>query len=755
MSSAFPSEAQWITSSPLGGPRTCPPAVYYRRDFHAEPGPATLQITALGVIDVSLNGTIVSDDVFVPGWTEYRRRVQSRSYEIGHLLQPGVNTIGVILGSGWFSGHVAERDRQLYGEMPALLLAITSPSATLVATDTSWRTSIGPILENDLIMGESYDARRELGPWSSPGYNDHAWTPALPFPAPAIEIVPALAPPVRRMEIRPGSPLPRPEPFPWLINRQVFDFGQNLVGRVRFRVRGPRGCHIRIRHAEMLKPDGTLYTENLRSARATDHYTLRGGDVEEWEPRFTFHGFRYAELAWWGEADILGADAVVLHNDCPRTGYFSCSHPLLNQLAENTLWSQKGNFLEVPTDCPQRDERLGWTGDAQAFARTACFFMDVETFFRKWLLDMRDSQGPAGAVPPICPNTGSFGLNEDGGPAWADAAFIVPWTVYQTYGDPAVLAEHYPCMTGYLDFLAQNKVKDGIRPHPDLDSWGGFGDWLALDGSGRTEGGTAKDLIGTAFYAHALDLTARSAEVLGKSPEAARFRALRAEVAAAFARRFLTPDGLVAGGTQTGYVLALHFQLVPDSVRANAARELVRLIERNGWRIGTGFVGTPYILHVLEATGHLDVAYRLLEQEAFPSWLFPVKNGATTIWERWNGWTPEAGFGDPSMNSFNHYAYGCVCDWMVSTVAGLEPAEPGFRSILFKPRPGGSLRSARAELKTRAGHVAIDWNLDGDSLQLQLDVPPGARAILHSPSQFGGGRQEISPGHHSIRLNPA
>ncbi len=587
-----------------------------------------------------------------------------------------------------------------------------------------------------------------MGAWSSPGFDDSAWQPVVLAPDPKIVIERSPGPPVRRHEILPGQLLEastRP-------TSRIFDFKQNFTGRVRLTVQGAAGTRLALRHAEILEGDA-LYTANLRGARATDFYTLKGGGVETWEPRFTFHGFRYAEISW-GEAAaapvIEKIEGVVLHSDTPRTGTFRCSHELLNQLESNVIWGQKGNFLEVPTDCPQRDERLGWTGDAQVFVRTAAFHMDVRGFFHKWLRDMRDAQGADGAIPCIVPNTQSFGIPPDGGPAWADAAFICPWTIYRCYGDLEVLRDHYDCMVGYLDFLAANKVKNYIRAHPDVDAWGGFGDWLALDGSGRTEGGTAKDLIGTAHYANNADILARTAELLGKTKDALRYRDLHERIVKAFRNRYITPDGLIAGGTQTAYVLALHFGLVPEEARATTARELARSIERNGMHLATGFVGTPYLLHVLEAHGYLDIAYKLLEQETFPSWLFPVRNGATTIWERWDGWTPEKGFQDKGMNSFNHYAYGAVADWMVSTVAGLEIADPGYAKILFKPRPGGTLTWAEASLVTPLGETAVRWELNDSTLELQFTVPTGSEATLSLPKRWKGGETAYGPGLHRV-----
>jgi alpha-L-rhamnosidase len=751
------SEAMWIGSAVWGGPRSCVPAPYFRAVFKLG-GPvrsATLSVTALGLYTCEVNGRAVGDHVFAPGWTDYRKRVCYQSYDVADLLRDGENVLGVILGDGWYCGQIAEKDRQQYGDRPLLLaqLEITHAdgSITRIASSPAWKTTTGPILEADLLRGEAYDARHELGAWSSPGYDDRRWQPSEPAAAPDIAIERSEAPPVRRIDILP--PL-KQYVAPWFSRALVCDFGQNFTGRISLTVRGLRGVHLKIRYAEMLDAKGRLYTDNLRGARCTDYYTLKGEGLETWEPRFTFHGFRYVEISWSaGPADpvIERVVGVVLHSDMAVTGTFTCSHPLINQLEHNIVWGQKSNFLEVPTDCPQRDERLGWTGDAQAFIRTAAFHMDVQGFFHKWLKDMRDAQTPEGAIPPVIPNTHSFGLPPDGGPAWADAVMICPWTVYRCYDDLDVLRAHYACMAGYMDYLAGHKVRDYIRAHPDVDTWGGFGDWLALDGSGKTEGGTPKDLIGTAFYANNADIMARTATLLEKPADARRYRELHGRIVEAFRRRFVSPDGLLSAGTQTAYVLALHFGLVPEGVRAATARELVRRIESNGMRLATGFVGTPYLLHVLEAHGHLDVAYKLLEQEAFPSWLFPVKQGATTIWERWDGWTPDKGFQEVGMNSFNHYAYGAVGDWMVSTVAGLEIGEPGYRKILFKPRPGGSLTSAEARLKTPYGQAAIRWELRDRKLLLRLTVPNEATAELSLPAGWQSACPgTLGPGSHDV-----
>ncbi len=754
--------AKWILSPACGGPRTCPPAGYLRKIFSSKGqiGKAVLHITALGLYRCEINGRRIGDHEFAPGWTNYRKRVYFQSYDVTGNISSGDNVIGVILGDGWYSGHIAEKDRQYYGDRPRLLVLLEIFSKdgkkTLLVSDETWKTRTGPILENDLIMGEGYDARLSLGDWSSPGYDDAAWLSAMTAQDPGIVIERSAAPPVRRILTLSAKSEKRHGPDWIRKKRRIYDFGQNITGRAMIKVRAPKGTNLVIRHAEVLNPDGTLYTENLRSARATDYYTCAGSGEEIWEPLFTFHGFRYVEVNGLANEDFCEVSGVVLHSDTPPTGRFKCSHPLINQLQSNIQWGQRGNFLDVPTDCPQRDERLGWTGDAQAFIRAACFNMDVRGFFHKWLKDIRDAQEEAGgAVPNTAPFTSSFGASgEDAGSGWADAALICPWTIYLCYGDIEILHENYESMKAYIEYLGKNKVKDNIRSHPDLDEWGGFGDWLALDGSGRTDGGTPKDLIGTAFYANDADIMAKTANLLGNAKDSARYRSLHRKIVEAFQRRFITMDGLVAGGTQTSYVLALHFGLVPEKLRKQTGRELVRKIEQNGMRLATGFLGTPYLLHVLESVGRLDIAYKLLEQEAFPSWLFPIKNGATTIWERWDGWTPEKGFQSKDMNSFNHYAYGAVGDWLACTVAGLQfdPENPGYSHIIFKPRPGGSISWAEASLLTVYGKTSIAWKLKGDKLNLDIVVPQGAKGTLSLSKEWESTISILKPGKHSMTV---
>jgi alpha-L-rhamnosidase len=754
------SQATWIASPVVGGTRTQSPAPYLRKTFKIEQPikSAKLAITALGLYECEINGTHIGDEIFAPGWTDYAKRVQYQEYDVTGNLHEGENVLGAILGDGWYTGYLAWRPRQCYGDRPRLLaqlvITLQDNSTFIIVSDGSWRTASGPILENDFLQGETYDARRELGDWSKPGYNDSTWYPVLVSPPETLPLlVPRVGPPVRRMgEIK---PLKKTVTHTWNTRYQIFDLGQNFSGRARISVRTKAGTTIRLRFAEILQPDGNLYIENLRSAKCTDYYTCKGGGTETWEPYFTFHGFRYIEVDGVPEGDFLEVTGIVLHSDIPPIGSFRCSNELLNQLQHNIVWGQKSNFLEVPTDCPQRDERLGWTGDAQVFVRTAAFNMNVQGFFHKWMQDARDSQRASGAIPCVIPAVweDAEGPWQDGGPAWSDATVICPWTIYLCYGDRKILEDHYDSMKKYMENMTQNHCKGHIRSHPDLNKWTAFGDWLALDGGGKTEGITPHDLIGTAYYAYDTEIMAKTAEILGRQDDAKKYRILHGEIVEAFRRRYVTPEGLVASGTQTAYVLALHFGLVDESVRAKTAHELARHIKEKGFHLATGFVGTPYILDALEQSGHIDVAYKLLEQETFPSWIFPIKNGATTIWERWDGWTPEKGPQDKGMNSYNHYAYGAVGDWMYHTVAGLEldPTAPGYKKIVFRPRPGGTITWAEASLETPQGRVAIRWDSKDSELQLQLTVPNGSTAKLSLPEGYTTqGSTDLGAGNHTI-----
>lgn len=716
-------QAQWI-GRPLPNKDTSRPCPFLRRQFELVKtvAQARLFVSARGLFEIQLNGRRIGRDYFTPGWTDYNKRMQYLVYDVTDHLQPGVNAAGAILADGWYAGYLGWDNRRfLYGDQLTLLFQLeveyTDGTKVIIPSDPEWKTTDGPLLQADIYNGETYDARREMSGWSTPNFDDQAWQMAMRFPPPKALLVGCRSQPVRRQEELPVQALTEPQ-----FGVHIFDLGQNMVGWARIKIRAPAGRQITIRYAEMLKTDGTLYTANLRNARCTDRYTCKGHGEETYEPRFTFHGFRYVELTGLVEkplpTDVTG---VVLHSALPATGTFECSAPLVNRLQQNIIWGQKGNFLEVPTDCPQRDERLGWTGDAQVFARTACFNRDVAAFFTKWCLDLSDAQYADGALPHIAPD-----ILRDGGrgaAAWADAGVICPWTVYLCYGDKRILARQYSSMTRW--------VKWRLKRNPDListDAW--FGDWLAIGSP------TPHDLIATAYFAHTTKIVAQVAAIIGRRDDARKYRQLARRIKAAFNREFVSPNGRLAGDTQTAYLLALGFDLLAGKQRAHAIRRLVKDIEDREMHLSTGFVGTPLLAPVLSRFGHTGLAYKLLMQTTYPAWLYSVLQGATTMWERWNSYTKEQGCNDASMNSFNHYAYGAIGEWLYSTVAGIEldQDQPGYKHIIFQPHPGGGLTFARAELLTRYGKVACAWKLDSGKLDVTVTAPPNTRATVILPS---------------------
>ena len=726
-------EAQWIGGDLVGGKLTSIPCPYLRKSFQIEKPvfSARLYITALGVYEASLNGGGVSVDIFNPGWTNYHKRIHYHTYDVTTRLQSGENVLGALLGDGWYCGHLAWSGRQHYGDRPGLLAQIavtfTDGTSALIPSDGSWQVAYGPLLAADLLMGETYDARLEFPGWDCPGFDAAGWRPATVFRPPSVKLVAASAPPVHiTKEIQPVSVTQVDD---WPEHRWVFDLGQNMVGRVRLKVRGKPGQTLTLRHAEALisdpplNPSGTLYTIALRSAQATDRYTLKGEGEETWEPRFTFHGFRYVEVTGCDPDPALDlVTGEVLHSDLPWSGQFTCSDALLNRLQQNIQWSQRGNFVSIPSDCPQRDERLGWTGDLLAFAPTAAFNMDVQAFMADWLRTLVDEQWENGAVPPYAPDLKT--TPDEGGPAWADALVVVPWELYKAYGDRDLLNEVYPACQKFIAWLAENSP-GFIRA---ASGWQGFGDWLS-----SVE--TPKTLIGTAWFAHSVDLMVKIAEVLGRAEEARRYQALFQQVQAAFLRNFVLPGGLLLNNTQTSYALALAFNLLPLELRGLAACNLANEIRRNHSKVTTGFVGTPHLLHALSENGQIDLAYDLLMQKEYPSWLYPVSQGATTIWERWDGWRHDRGFQSWMMNSFNHYAYGAVGNWLYSVVAGIQPdpQNPGYKHFCLRPQPGGGLSQARAELDCPYGKIVSDWRIDKGEFIWKIVIPANTSATVSLP----------------------
>jgi alpha-L-rhamnosidase len=692
-----------------------------------------LYATARGVYELHLNGTRVGDAVLAPGWTDYRSRIEYAAHDVTELVREGANVLSAIVGDGWWSGFVGfdlKRAGAHYGTHPELLCELhlehEDGSLEVIASDERWRATTGPIRYSDLLHGEYYDARRELDGWTDPAYDDGDWPPVRVRPRDEVALVPERAQPIRvTEELQPVSVTERAPGV------HVVDLGQNMVGWVRLEVEGERGSTVRLRFAEMLEEDGSLHLANLRAARPQETYVLRGSGREVFEPRFTFHGFRYVEVTGLDQLpELVGR---VVHSDTPWTGSFECSSELVNQLWRNVTWGQRGNFLSVPTDCPQRDERLGWLADAQVFLPSAALNMDVAAFVTKWGDDILDAQSADGAYPDVAPR---LGAERDGAPAWGDAGVIVPWTIFQRYGDVRILERHWDAMERYLAYL--------VRHNPDL-LWqsrrnNDYGDWLSVGAD------TPREVLATAYLAYDAKLMARIASVLGREDRAVQYEALHRDVVAAFNRAYVGEDGFIEGDTQTVYLLALHMDLIPDALREPVADRLVADIERHDWHLTTGFVGVGLLCPVLTEAGYADVAYRLLLNETFPSWGYSIRQGATTIWERWDGWTEEHGFQTPMMNSFNHYSLGSVAQWLYEYVAGIRPAEPGYEHVLVGPNPG-PLEWARATYRSARGPITSAWRQEGDVFRLDVEIPANVTATVVMPD---GERHEVGSGRHSF-----
>ena len=708
-----------------------PESVWCLRKSFAAAAPvrrAVLYATALGLYDVHLNGRRVGDHVLAPDWTDYQRRVRYQAYDVTALVQAGDNALAAQLAGGWFSGHIGNGGYQFFGKTPAFLaqleLTYADGRTERIVTDAAWKSQRSPILKSDFMLGEDYDARREIAGWDKPGLEDNAWY-AVATPTEAKRALEAqVSEPVR--ELRELTPKQVTEPKP---GRWTFDLGQNMVGVVRLNVSAPAGTIITLRHAEMLNPDGTIYTQNLRGAPSVDHYICKGGGAETWQPRFTFHGFRYVEVSGLSARPELSTiTGIVIGSDNRRTGEFACSDPRLNQLQSNIEWGQRGNYVSVPTDCPQRDERLGWMGDAEVFIRTATYNADVAAFFTKWLVDVDDAQTPAGSFSDVSPNTGGRGSV----PAWGDAGVICPWTIYETYGDKRVLERHLPAMIKWVEFLRAHST-GLIRDH---DRGNDYGDWLSINAD------TPKDMIGTAFFAYSTHLVAKSCAAVGRSGDAEKYERLFEDIKAAYNQKYVAADGRIQGHTQCGYAMALKFELLPESLRAKAAAYLAEDIKAKGGHLSTGFIGVSYLLPVLTQYGQADTAYALLLQDTFPSWLFSVKHGATTIWERWDGWTPEKGFQDPGMNSFNHYSLGSCGEYLFGGIGGIRPASPGYKTIRIDPIIRDGLTWAAASYDSIHGKIATSWKRADHRLTLEVTVPVNTTAIVSIPTREMAGVTE-------------
>ncbi len=723
-------KASWITMETDKDTARSKPSQFFRKDFTSgkKLKSARVYVTSLGLYQLFLNGQKVSADLFTPGWTSYKNRIQYQTYDVTAMIQPK-NSLGAIVGDGWYRGNIGWGNQNgYYGSKLALLaqlqLNYTDGTSETIGSDASWKVTRGPIIFSDIYNGETYDARKELTGWANAGFNDSQWGKVSVLDqskkilvAPQGVVVKAI------QEMKPLKLFTTPK------GETVFDMGQNMVGWVKLRIQGKKGDQITLKFAEVLDKEGNFYTANLRSAKATDVYILKGEGEEIYEPHFTFHGFRFVKIEGLSTPPSLDLiTGEVIHSDMKPTGSFACSDPMINQLQHNIQWGQKGNFLDVPTDCPQRDERLGWTGDAQVFSMTAAFNFDVAPFYTKWMRDLAADQLPNGVVPHVIPDVLKGG---GGSTAWADASIVVPWTTYLTYGDKRILEVQYPSMKAWVEYMTTRAGDDFL--------WTGdshFGDWLAFattnsDYPGAT---TEKDLIATAYYSYSSGLLSKIATIIGKNEDAKKYSQLSENIKKAFNKEFVTPAGRLVSHTQTAYSLALSFNMLPADLIPKAASYLAADVKKMG-HLTSGFVGTPLLCKSLSSQGYDDLVFMLMNRKQYPSWLYPITQGATTIWERWDGQKPDGTFQDVGMNSFNHYAYGAIGEWMYQYVAGIniDPSAPGYKHILLSPHSGGGLTNASAEFISLYGKVKSGWKLDGTDFVYEVTVPANTTATVTLP----------------------
>jgi len=680
---------------------------------------ARLFTTALGLQETRLNGAKVGDDVLAPGWTDYGKRLQYKEYDVTGRIVQGTNALGAWLGNGWYAGTIAWYGAGSYGPKPwysaQLRLTFTDGTTQVVGTDSSWKYTAGPITADDMQMGERYDARKLPGGWDGAGFDDSAWGAVGVRTDAAPKLVSQVDEGVRVQQDRTPIAITQPKPGVW-----IFDLGQNATGWNRLRVAGPAGTVVTMRHGEILNADGTLYTTNLRiDGLGTDTYTLSGNGTETYEPRFTVHGYRYVEVTGFpGTPTASAITGRTAWTAAAQIGTLTTSNPMLNQVQQAILWGQRSNMLSLPTDCPQRNERLGWTGDIAAFAATSTFNMDMSSFLNKYADDLTDAQHADGAFTNTAPDLGAG----QGIAGWGDAGVIVPYTLWQRSGDLRVVDEAYPAMARWIEYLRSTADSGLIRDD------GGFGDWLNVNDD------TARNLISTAYLGWSARLVSRMAQATGRTADAAKYATLADQVGAAFTARFVAADGTVSGNTQTGYVLALAFGLVPATRVQSLVDKLVAKIAASGGHLTVGFLGVENLLPVLTDHGRSDIAYQVLLQPGYPGWGYMLAKGGTTIWERWDGIRTDGSLQDAGMNSFNHYGLGSVGDFLYRQVGGLGPASPGYKSVLVAPKPGGGLTSAKSAYETPYGQAVSDWSISGGLLTLKVRVPAGASATVRVPA---------------------
>jgi alpha-L-rhamnosidase len=722
------------------------PSPLFRKEFSASKkiSSATAFITSHGLYEGFINGKKIGNSFLTPGWTSFSNRLQYQQYDVTSLLAQGGNAIGVALGNGWYRGYLVWKNHhEIYGKTLALLFQLqikyADGTSEIIGSGNSWKSSTAAVRYSELYHGETYDARQEQPGWSSPKFDDAKWSGVTIKNYDNKILLSTHNETVKSHEtLHPIKIIKTPA------GETVLDFGQNMVGFVQVKASGKAGDSITLYHAEILDKKGNFYTENLRLAKQSNVYILKGNGTETFQPHFTFQGFRYVKIEGYpGELNPENFTGYVLYSDMKPTGTFSTDNSLVNQLQHNIQWGQKGNFLDIPTDCPQRDERLGWTGDAQAFSRTATFNFAANSFFDKWLRDVAADQFADGSVPFVIPDV--LGPGNGGSAGWADAATIIPWNMYLAYGDKRVLETQYESMKKWIGFM-QSRSTDNL-----WNKGFHFGDWLFYRPDDDNDGRAAitdKYMIAQCFYAHSVQLMINTAGVLGKKEDADKYSSLLNDIKVAYRKEYMTPGGRLVSSTQTAYVLALNFDMLPEELRKSAADRLVANIKDYDGHLTTGFLGTPYLCPVLTRFGHNDVAYSLLMQKTYPSWLYPVTMGATTIWERWDGQKPDSTFQTPSMNSFNHYAYGAIGDWLYRSVAGLDTYDdqPGYKHSVIKPHPGDSLNQVNADYKTNYGMLSSHWKKEGGSFYLTVEIPSNTTSTVFIPATAAESVKEISTG---------
>lgn len=718
------------------------PMLRKRFNLTKEISDAMLYVSALGYYEIGLNGNKVGNHVLSPEWTDYNKRVQYQTYDVTQNLENGANVLFAILGDGWYLGmlgptkwHTDYPRRGVYGNdrrlIAQLVINYMDGTKEVIDTDESWKiNSDGYIISADNFLGQKIDARKIPAGWRNIEFDDVSWTNAFVDKGFQKNLEAQKNEPIRvYKEFKPVEIMEIGGDF-------IVDFGQNLTGWTTLKIQGKRGISLKIRHGEMLNEDGTLYTANLAAAIQEDAYIL-SGKQDVFEPTFTYHGFRFIEVSGLDQVlDKKMISALAVASDSEITGKFECSNSKLNQLWQNIVWTQRNNMTSVPTDCPQRDERMGWMGDAQVFCQTSMFSMDMAAFYTKWIKDIRDAQSERGTFPDIAPHANKPDIRFSNAPAWADAGVIIPWRMYQNYGDKEILIGHYDAMKRYLE-----NIKGQNPDHIWLNDVGNnYGDWLnantiVAEGYSNERGEVPKDVFATAFYANSVKLFAKIAVVLDKKEDAKTYQVLYENIRKKFNEAFVDENVRIKGNTQSAYALALNFDLLPKENQIVAFEHLIECIEEYDYRISTGFVTTIMLMKELVRHGRVDIAYNLIESERFPSWIYSIDQGATTIWERWDGYVKGRGFQNPGMNSFNHYSIGAVGEWMYRIILGINPSEeyPGFKHFTIKPQPGGTLNWAKGSYKSINGLISSEWRKDKKKFKLDVEIPVNTSATIILP----------------------